>query len=160
MHLVHPHCRSLLPSTVHNALALVNIICIHAGGCTLSISAKPRSATHFPTSTTCTGLQHLLVAAHVHVVWFRAMSHHVWLPPCTNIFHTSHIYLHHRTVYNIIYYLYLHTFHFDIQQTSCTCHDDFVFLARSSKLKPHHSMEKYIYLIFSKVKQICRNACV
>ena len=84
------HCSgSLLPSTVHSMLALVNIIHIHTSGCTLSISVKPRSATHFPTSTASTGLQHLLVGAHVHLVWFRAMSHYMWPSPHTNIFHTS-----------------------------------------------------------------------
>ena len=76
MCLVHPCYGSLLPSTVHNMLALVNIH-IHAGGHALSIPAKPRSATHLPTSTTSTGLQHLLVGALVHLVWFRAVSSHV-----------------------------------------------------------------------------------
>ena len=68
MHLVHPHCRSLLPSTVHNMLALVNIICIHTSGHALSIAVKPRSAAHFPTSTTSAGLQRLWVGARVHLV--------------------------------------------------------------------------------------------
>ena len=57
MHLVCPHHGSLLPSTVHNVLACVNIAHVHASGCVLSISVKPRSATYFPTSTTSTGLQ-------------------------------------------------------------------------------------------------------
>ena len=88
--LVHPRCGSLLPSTVHNALALVNIICIYAGGHTLSISVKPGSATHFPTSTTSAGLQHFSVGAHVHLVWFRVVSHCVWPSPHANILHASH----------------------------------------------------------------------
>ena len=79
MHLVRPHHGSLLPSTVHNALALVNIIHVHTDGCALSISVKPGSATDFPTSTASAGLQYLLVGAHVHLVWFRAASRHVWL---------------------------------------------------------------------------------
>ena len=91
MHLVCPQHRSLLPSTVHNALALVNIIHIHTGECTLSISAKPRSAALFPTGTTSTGLQHLLVGAHVHLVCFRAVSHHVWPLPHVNVFHASQL---------------------------------------------------------------------
>ena len=86
---MHPHHRNLLPSTVFNMLALVNIISIHTSGCTLSISVKPRSATHFPTSTTSTGLQCLLVSACVHLAWFRAVSHHLWPLPCVNIFHAS-----------------------------------------------------------------------
>ena len=86
MHLVHPHCGSILPSTVHNVLALVNIIHIHAGGCALSISVKPGSAAHFPTSTTSAGLQHLLVGVHVHWVWFKAASCHVWPLPRANGF--------------------------------------------------------------------------
>ena len=89
MHLVCPHHRSLLPSTVHNAL--VNIIRVHVCGRALSISAKPRSATHFPTSTTSTGLQHLLVGAHVHLVWFRTVSRHMWPLPCVNVFHASQL---------------------------------------------------------------------
>ena len=82
MHLVHPHHGSLLPSTVHNVSALVNIICIHIGGHTLSISAKLGSATHFPTSTASAGLPHLFVGACVHSVWFKAVSHCMWPPPC------------------------------------------------------------------------------
>ena len=91
MHLVHPHHGSLLPSTVHNALALVNIIHAHTAGCALSISAKPESVTHFPTSTTSAGLQCLLVGAPMYLVWFRAVSCHVWPLPCANIFCTSDI---------------------------------------------------------------------
>ena len=52
---------------IHNTLALVNIIHIHTGRRALSISVKPGSATHFPTSTTSARLQHLLVGAHVHL---------------------------------------------------------------------------------------------
>ena len=92
-HIVHPCHGSLLPSTVLNVLALDNIVCVHAGGHTLSISVKPGSAAHFPTSTTSTGLQHLLVGACVHLVCFRAASRHVWPLPCINIFYTSHIYV-------------------------------------------------------------------
>ena len=91
MHLVRPHHTSLLPSTVHNTLACVNIAHIYASGHALSISVKPGSAAHLPTSTASIGLQHLLVAAHVHLVWFRAVSHHVWPSPCTNVLHTSHM---------------------------------------------------------------------
>ena len=87
MHLVHPCCGSLLPSTVFNALALVNIIHVHVGGCALSISVKPRSAAHFSTSTAS-----LSVGAHVHLVWFRAASHHMWLLPYINVSRASHIY--------------------------------------------------------------------
>ena len=94
MHLVCPQHRSLLPSTVHNVLALVNILCVHAGGCALSISAKPGSTTHFPTSTASAGLQHLLVGAHVHLVWFRAASHCMWPLPCVNVFRASHMLIH------------------------------------------------------------------
>ena len=46
--------RNLLPSTVPNAFAMVNSIRIHIGGCAFSISEKPTSATHFPSSTTST----------------------------------------------------------------------------------------------------------
>ena len=81
----------LLPSTVFNMWALVNIICIHAGWCTLSISVKPGSATHFSTSTASGGLQHLSVGAHVHLVMLRAVSHHVWLLPHVNISHASQL---------------------------------------------------------------------
>ena len=91
MHLVHPHHRSLLPSTVLNALTLFNIIQVHAGGCALSISAKPGSAIHFSTSTSSTGLQCLSVGACMHLVWFRAVSHNVWLLLRANIFCTSQL---------------------------------------------------------------------
>ena len=90
-HLVHPHHRSLPPSTVHNMLALINIAHTHIGGHTLSISAKPGSTTCFPTSTTSAGLQHLLVGAHVHLVWFRAASCRMWQLQRTNVFHASHV---------------------------------------------------------------------
>ena len=89
--LVCPRCGSLLPSTVHNVLACVNIACVHTGGCTLSISAKPGSTTYFPTSTTSAGLQCLLVGACLHLVWFRTASHHVWSLPCTNVLHELQI---------------------------------------------------------------------
>ena len=89
--LVHPRCGSLLPSTVHNALALVNIVHVHASGHALSISAKPGSATYFPTSTTSTGLQHLSVGPCVHLVWLRAANCHIWPLPCINIFHASQL---------------------------------------------------------------------
>ena len=52
---------------------------------------KPRSAAHFPTSTTSAGLQHLSICAHVHLVWFRAASRHMWPSPWTNIFHVSQL---------------------------------------------------------------------
>ena len=91
MRLVHPHHGSLLPSTVFNALALVNIICIHTSGHTLSISVKPRSAAHFSTSTISTGLQCFSVGALVHLVWFRAVSHHVWPLPHVNVSCTSQL---------------------------------------------------------------------
>ena len=87
----HPRHRSLLPSTVHSALALVNIICINTGGCTLSISVKPGSAAHLPTSMASAGLQHLSVGACVHLVWFRAASHRVWPSPRANVFCASHM---------------------------------------------------------------------
>ena len=92
--LVRPRCGSLLPSTVHNMLALdklVNIVRVHVCGCVLSISAKPGSATHFPTSTASAGLQCLSVGACVHLVWFRAASCHVWPLPCVNVFCTSQL---------------------------------------------------------------------
>ena len=82
--LVCPCHKSLLPSTVHNTLAWVNITYIHISGCTLSISAKPESAAQFPTSTTSVGLQCLSVGEHVHLVWFVATSRHVWPPPRAN----------------------------------------------------------------------------
>ena len=88
MHLVHPCHGSLLSSTVHNALALVNIVRVHAS----SILAKPGSTTHFPTSTASAGLQCLSVGARVHLVRFRAVSHCVWLLPLVNIFRPSHMY--------------------------------------------------------------------
>ena len=91
MRLVCPRLRSLLPSTVHNTLACVNITRIHAGGHALSISAKPRSATHFPTSTTSIGLQCLLVGACGHLVCFRAVSHCAWPSPHANVLHASQI---------------------------------------------------------------------
>ena len=90
-HLVCPCHRSLLPSIVHNTLALVNITHAHTSGHALSISVKPGSATHFPTSTASAGLQCLLACACVHLVWFRAVSHLMWPLPCTNIFHASQI---------------------------------------------------------------------
>ena len=91
MHLVHPCHGSLLPSTVHNASALVNIIQVHIDGHALSISVKPGSATHVPTSTASIGLQHLSVGACVHLVWFRAASFRMWLPSCANILHASQL---------------------------------------------------------------------
>ena len=90
-HLVHPCHGSLLPSTVFNTLALVNIIHVHAHGRTLTISAKLGSAAHFSTSTASAGLQHLLVCAHVHLVWFRAASRYVWPLSRVNVSRTSHI---------------------------------------------------------------------
>ena len=56
MHLVLLTMGAYFLLTVLNVFTLVNIICVHASGCALSISAKPRSATHFPTSTTSAGL--------------------------------------------------------------------------------------------------------
>ena len=91
MCLMHPCCRGLLPSTAHNVSALVNIVYIHASGRALSISAKPRSAAHFPISMASTELQCLSVGARVHLVWFRAASRHVWSLPCINIFHASQL---------------------------------------------------------------------
>ena len=92
MHLVCPCHKRLLPLTVHNVLALVNIIHIHVCGCALSILVKPGSATHFPTSTASAGLQclwlvpvctwfglELRVIACVccHVSTFS--THHIWM---------------------------------------------------------------------------------
>ena len=91
-HLVHSCHGSLLPSTVFNVLALVNIILIHASRGALSISAKPGSATHFSTSIASAGLQRLLVGACVHLVMFRAVSCRMWLVPCINVSHASHMY--------------------------------------------------------------------
>ena len=69
-------------------LALVNSICIHISGRTFSISEKPWSTAHFPTSTASAGLP-------VPFSWcpcrFRAVSCHVWLLPHVNIFHTSQL---------------------------------------------------------------------
>ena len=87
--LVHACCGSLLPSTVSNMFALVTHI--HIGGCAL---VSQRSPGVLPTSLPVHLLQdcqHLSVGAHVHLVRFRAVSHHVWLLPCINILHTSHI---------------------------------------------------------------------
>ena len=89
--LVHPCHGSLLPSTVHNALSLVNIVCVHASGCALSISVKPGSAAHLPTGTASTGWQCLSVGACVQLVWFRAVSSHMWLPPCIIVLQASQL---------------------------------------------------------------------
>ena len=91
MHLVHPCHGSLVPSTLFNVLALVNIIRIHTGRRALSISAKPGSAAHFSTSTTSAGLQHLSVGACVHLVSFRAVSCCMWPLPHVNISCTSQL---------------------------------------------------------------------
>ena len=92
MRLVHPHCGSLLPSTVSNAFALVNSTCVHVCGCTL-ISQRslgvPHTSLPVPLPQDC---QHLSVGAFVHLVRFRAASHHMWPLPCINIFCASHIY--------------------------------------------------------------------
>ena len=89
MHLVYPPCRSLLPSTVHNALALVNIVHIHTSGCTSSISAKPGSIAHFPTSTTSSGLQCLSVGGRVHLGLVKSCELLHVTNACIKVFHPS-----------------------------------------------------------------------
>ena len=91
MHLVHPCHGSLLPSTVSNTFALVNSILIHISGHAL-VSQKSLGVPH--TSLPVLLLQdcqHLLVGAHVHLVRFRAVSHHVWSLSGVNIFHASQL---------------------------------------------------------------------
>ena len=58
----------------------------------LKYLSKARECHTLPTSTASTGLQHLSVGACVHVVWFRAASHHVWPPPRANVFRASHVF--------------------------------------------------------------------
>ena len=45
MHLVHPRCRNLLPSTVNSVLALVNNVCVHSMWMHLRYLGKGGSAT-------------------------------------------------------------------------------------------------------------------
>ena len=89
--LVHPHCRSLLPSTVPNVFALVNNVHIHASGHAL-VSQRSPGVPHtslpvlLPQDCQC-----LLVGVCVHLIRFRAVSHHVWPLPHINIIHTSQL---------------------------------------------------------------------
>ena len=91
MHLVHPYHRSLLPSTVSNAFALVNSTHVHVCGHAL-ISQRSLGVIHtslpVPLPQDC---QCLSVGACVHLVRFRAVSHHMWLLSCINIFHASQL---------------------------------------------------------------------
>ena len=70
---------SLLPSTVIIVLALVNSAVSPVG--TSSISMRPRSAALLPVSTTSTGLPHISVGAHVHLVRSATGKRRVWPLP-------------------------------------------------------------------------------